>query len=67
MAHKLEKLYLTSPIFMQNLMMTAYGLKIYYERFGKRFENWIKFFEESEKWSLNEQEAFQNEKLRELK
>lgn len=66
MAHKLEKIYQKSPRFFQDLMMTAYGFKIYRERFGKEFESWMKFFKKSEKWSLSEREAFQNEKLREL-
>jgi phenylacetate-CoA ligase len=65
-AHYLDKWYLKSPVIIQNIMMTGYGFKIYHQRFGKHYEEWMQFFDESEKWSLTEQETYQNKKLLEL-
>lgn len=41
----LEKIYNFSPFFLQNLWVSLYGLKIHWERFGKKFEKALEEFE----------------------
>ena len=45
-----EKLYLTSPVFVQNALVSYRGRKLLRERFGPEYERWDRFFRESERF-----------------
>jgi len=61
-----DKFYNCVPVPVQNFMLTCYGLKIYHERYGKRFR---KLYQEMERlqWSTRDEiEHYQIRKLREI-
>jgi phenylacetate-CoA ligase len=60
----LERFYARSPAFVQNAMVTAFGLKIRLERFNRRYESWKKSFDQSERFDAEELTGYQNEHLR---
>jgi phenylacetate-CoA ligase len=59
----LDKLYAISPVFVQNLFVTAYGYKLYRREYGQKFEDILKQFEEIQWLSLKEIEAWQSVRL----
>ncbi len=62
----LERAYHATPAPVQNLLLSAYGLKLRSERFNERYRAWTRFLEESERYSRGELEAYQDERLRRL-
>jgi len=66
MSGLLDKLYLRSPIFVQNFMVTMHGLRIYRREYGKSF--WKKLDEcEKLQWkSFDQIKDYQNAKLASL-
>jgi len=54
------------PIPLQHLVCSAAGVKIRHERHNRTFYRVLDFLEESQWWSLEQQEEYQNERLREL-
>ncbi|MDG5499005.1 hypothetical protein [Marinobacter sp. BGYM27] len=46
-----EKLYLKSPVFIQNILVTLYGIKLYKERYGKTEKKHLNMLLETEKMS----------------
>lgn len=60
---KLDTLYQNSPIFIQNLMCSAYGLVEKNKRYSKYFFEYLDWLEESQYWG--EKEIYEY-KLREL-
>ena len=60
----LEKIYHSSPFFLQNLWVSLFGLKLQWERFGPKFEKALQEFEKKEFWSWEQIKEYQNEKLR---
>lgn len=54
------------PVPLQDVACSLAGLKIRYERHNKVFWDALEFLEASQWWSLEEQKAYQNQKLREL-
>lgn len=62
----LDRLYLSSPAALQNLMVTAYGVESRLQRFGKRYEHWVEFLERSERFSEEELQAYQDERVADL-
>ncbi|MGB8658691.1 MAG: hypothetical protein WCE90_13055 [Candidatus Zixiibacteriota bacterium] len=61
-----QKLYSISPALFQNLMVTLYGAKIHWERYGAKFRRKIEEFEKNQWLSYEELVNYQNEKLRNL-
>lgn len=61
-----EEMYPRLPVFLQNAACWYYGRKEARVRFGREFDERLKQLVESEKWSVGEIEAYQNEKLRAL-
>ncbi len=59
-------LYDHSPIFLQNMYVSVYGLRKRRQRYGGTFRRWNAFFRESAGWSLDELRAYQDEKVREV-
>lgn len=62
-ASKLAKLYASSPVWIQNAMVTGYGAKIHFERYGHRFETLLNEFEARPLKSSSELEDYQLERL----
>ncbi len=61
-----EKLYEKSPVPFQNVMISAYGLRLKRARLGGGFRKYLGELESSQRLSENELAEFQNEKLRDL-
>jgi phenylacetate-CoA ligase len=61
-----DKIYEYLPYYLQNLAISSYGWKIKKERFCDRYFQWQRFLEESQYYSTNELEEYQNEQLRKL-
>jgi phenylacetate-CoA ligase len=59
-------LYDSSPVFLQHVFTSAYGLQKRRRRYGKWFRYYFRFFSESAKWPLSELQAFQDEQLRKV-
>ena len=68
MENKLTRwIYEHSPVFLQNLYTTAYGLqKRIYRYHGKDFEKYYRFFRECESWTRDRLRAYRDERLREV-
>lgn len=62
----IEKIYNHGPIFLQTSLLNIYGLELQRERFGKKFENILKWLHETERWSNQDLRAYQEEKLRQI-
>ena len=62
----LEKVYLNSPIFFQNLMCSVYGKKAKNLRFSDFYESKFNFLLESEWWDINRIEEYKNEQFLKL-
>lgn len=45
MQTSLERLYFASPVWLQNLMVTGYGLQLRRERYGRRHDAWLREIE----------------------
>lgn len=61
-----EHIYPRLPVFLQNAACTYYGRKEARLRFGRLFDQHLRWLMDSEKWPASEIEAYQNEKLRGL-
>ena len=66
MSSGLEKLYDKCPPFIQNLMVTGYGFKIYRREYGRVFHSVLEEFKERQWWSPERLRAYQDEKLKKL-
>ncbi len=58
--------YQSSPIFIQNALVSAYGLLKLSERWTPSWRRIVAELEQTEKWSASELEALQEERLRKL-
>ena len=61
-----EFIYQNSPIFIQNLMISVYGLKLYRERFARNHKKILKKLLDSQWLSSNELQQIQLTKLQKL-
>ena len=61
-----EKIYNSSPAFLQNLAVSAYGLQLYRRQYGRPFKVALREFEEMQWWSYDQLREWQNHKLHEL-
>jgi phenylacetate-CoA ligase len=59
-----ERLYSRCPVPIQNVIMSAYGWKLRRERFGQGFDRASELLDRSQWLSLEELEAYQEERLR---
>jgi phenylacetate-CoA ligase len=60
----LKKIYEISPAFIQNLMVTGYGLKLYRREYGRKFYRALEEFEKRQWLSKADNIEYQNNKLR---
>ncbi len=59
-----ERLYLKSPVFVQNALVSHRGRKLLRGRFGPEYDRWDRFFAESERLDAAALRDYQNERLR---
>src|SRR5262245_3076387 len=56
--------YRLAPVWGQNLMLSAFGALLERERFGGRYDEYRRLLDTSERWSIAELAAYQDEQLR---
>jgi phenylacetate-CoA ligase len=61
-----RKIYDHSPVWLQHLYATAFGLHKRWMRFGRKQREYDDFFTRAATWSRAELQAFQDEKVREV-
>ena len=62
----LQSIYNSSPSFLQNMLVSAYGLKLYFREYGQSFRMSLDEFEKMQWYSKDELESYQSEKLKGL-
>lgn len=62
----MNKFYQNLPVFLQNIVCSAYGYRIKKQRFGNFFQKKLEWLEKSQWWTKSEIENYQNEQLRKL-
>src|SRR5690554_2712650 len=63
MAGKAEPLYFSAPVWVQNLMVSAMGYKLYRQRYTGVYHELRKLIRESREWRPEQREAYQAEQL----
>lgn len=66
MASLAEKIYFRCPVFVQNILVSLYGVKLYRERYSKNASAYLQQLLESEKYTQEEMERFQECRFLEL-
>lgn len=66
MKNFINKIYETSPVFFQNILISIYGYNLKKSRYGKIFQKELKEFKKRETYSTQEWRRYQTKKLREL-
>jgi phenylacetate-CoA ligase len=61
-----DLIYSLSPIWLQNQMVTTFGIYWHWLRFGGRFRSYLQEFKERDRWTFSQWEQFQNSRLHEL-
>lgn len=61
-----EKLYHNFPVFLQNIAVSVYGLKLRRQRYNKQFHSYLKDLCKTEWQSSEEIEAYQNDQVNAL-
>lgn len=64
MAHSLERFYPYMPAWVQNVGISMYGLSYRRERLGGDFERYVAGFQERDRWSQEQMQAYVDEQLR---
>jgi len=62
----MQKVYNNLPIFLQNIICSLYGQKIKKQRFGEYFFKTLQWLEDSQWWSENDIDNYQNEQIKKL-
>jgi len=62
----LERIYNISPISLQNLAVSLYGVKLYRREYGRKFRQLLAQFEAMQWYSAHQLEEYQNARLRQL-
>jgi len=63
MSDLLDKFYMSSPVWMQQVLVSGYGLWWYFRRFGPAFHRLVSEFEERQNWSLEQFTTYQEQLL----
>lgn len=61
---RLFNIYSKSPVIIQNIACSMAGIKMRHERYSHVFYDALKFLKGSQWWSISDQQAYQDEKLR---
>ncbi len=62
----LDEIYISSPIWLQQVMVGVYGYGWYHRRFNRQFHNWCDALESHEAWSSTQFRAYQEEYLKKI-
>lgn len=62
----LKRLYGAAPVWVQNIMVSAYGLRRERARHGGDFQQHVAFLLESQSWTAEQHQTYQLQRLREL-
>ncbi len=60
MTRRQEAIYFTSPYWVQNLFVSLYGTSLYYQRYGKKHDRYLKSLMATEKHSYSDLQQLQN-------
>lgn len=63
MATRAENIYFSSPIWLQNLLVSAMGYKLYRKRYTGNYREIRELVARSRSWSPEERDAYQSERL----
>jgi phenylacetate-CoA ligase len=66
MSSKAEALYFSSPVWLQNVMVSAVGYKLYQKRYTGMYYQLRELVQESRTWGTIKREAYQSEKLHQM-
>lgn len=66
MGDRLENIYYASPVWLQNLLVSAHGYRLYRQRYSGRFKEIRSLLAESRSWTESQRLDYQNEKLHEM-
>jgi len=58
-----ESVYYRSPVWLQNLLVSAYGYHLYQKRYTGEFQNILSLVRQSRDWNRQQAEAWQAERL----
>ncbi|MDR9424070.1 MAG: hypothetical protein RI567_02160 [Marinobacter sp.] len=61
-----ERVYDASPVWMQNVLVSAYGYHLYRKRYHGAFQDILTLLKHSRNWTRQEAEAWQAEKLHDM-
>lgn len=60
----IESIYNTSPLFMQTILLNVKALELYFERYGRKFDQLFEKFDKNQWLSESELDEYQNKKLK---
>lgn len=66
MNNVLQNIYFNSPVFLQNLLVSSAGYKLFRKRYSGIYKHVKKSIDTSKRWSEEEKIAFQSEKLHQM-
>ncbi len=66
MSSLIESIYSRSPVFVQNLGVSLYGLKLYLREYGPKFHRLLNEFEQHLNWTEADLRTYHEERLRAL-
>ena len=66
MEHLNHKIYLNSPIFVKNIMLSFYHLKKYRQRYGGIYKEYSKFLNDAQYWSADKIREYQNNRIKNI-
>lgn len=66
MTTRIEKIYFSSPVWLQNVLVSAMGYKLYRKRYTGIYHNVKELVARSRNWSETERDAYQSERLHNL-
>lgn len=61
-----DRIYSLSPIWLQNQMVTTFGIYWHWLRFGGRFRSYLQDFKQRDQWTFSQWDQFQTARLQEL-
>ena len=66
MTNKSEKLYYASPVWLQNILVSAMGYHLFHKRYTGSFRALYQQVSESREWNKEQRTAWQNEQLHQM-
>ncbi|MAI32196.1 MAG: hypothetical protein CMM07_11075 [Rhodopirellula sp.] len=66
MGGQIEKVYYSSPVWMQNILVSALGYRLYLRRYTGSYHQILSLLSEARHWTERQRLAYQNERLYEM-